>query len=381
MIFQLVVAVCLLVFTLNLFLNLKYFKRPLVKKPLPGIPPLISVMIPARNEALNIKMCLDSLVNQDYPNLEILVLDDNSSDNTAEIVSKMAETDNRIHLYRGEKLPPDWAGKPFACYQLARKARGDWLLFVDADTTHSPDMLRGIINLAVKEKPGLLSGFPRQVGVSLPQQVAIPVLYFAILGWLPLWWIHRSPKLYPSLAIGQFLLFSRESYWRMNGHCAVKDRILEDVWLGIEVTKAGRRHIAVDLSSVTSCNMYRTVREMSNGFVRWVYSVASFTPLALIALMSAGFIFYLGPFFWLWRGIDRGYPAEWLALVGLQVLVVYFMRVLLDSRFKNPLISTALHPFGFVFLYLACVRAIWQFVTGRGIQWKKRTYNKESCVK
>jgi chlorobactene glucosyltransferase len=381
MIYQLIIAALLLCFALNLFLNLRSLKRPRLKSKLPEPAPLVSILVPARNEEINIRNCLESLRKQDYPNLEILVLDDNSTDNTSEIVRQMISEDGRIQLLHGEALPPGWAGKPFACYQLARKARGDWLLFVDADTTHSPQMLRGVMALALDLKPALLSGFPRQLANSVSQQIAIPVLYFVLLSWLPLWWIHRSKKLRPSLAIGQFLLFSKEAYWRMGGHQVVKSRILEDVWLGIEITRAGGRHIAVDLSDITACSMYRSLGAMSEGFVRWIYSVAALSPAALGAMMVGGYVCYLAPFFWLWRGVTMGYSAPWLIAVAVQVVIVYSMRYLLDTHFKNSLLSSLLHPLGFIFLFLSCFRAIGQQVTGVGVYWKKRLYDKESCVK
>ena len=232
MIYQAIVAVLLVVFAVNIILNLRALGRPDRKGKVPEPTPLVSVLIPARNEEENIETCLKSLQKQDYTNFEILVLDDNSKDRTAELVESMAAKDDRIKLIKGQPLPEGWAGKPFACYQLAEKAKGSWLLFVDADTTHAPHMLRGILALALNLKTSMLSGFPRQLASSLPQKVAIPVLYFVILSWMPLWWLQRSRKSKPSLAIGQFLLFPREEYWRMGGHEMVKSKILEDVWLG-----------------------------------------------------------------------------------------------------------------------------------------------------
>ena len=135
---------------LNLILNLRSLKTPRPESKIPKTPPLISVLIPARDEEANIRTCLESLQKQDYPNFEILVLDDNSSDNTAKIVEQIAATDDRIQLLRGKPLPKDWAGKPFACYQLAKKARGSWLLFIDADTIHEPHALRSTLALALK---------------------------------------------------------------------------------------------------------------------------------------------------------------------------------------------------------------------------------------
>ena len=221
MLYQVIIAGALVSFMLNLILNLRSLKIPSSDAKIPESVPLVSILIPARNEEANIEDCLESLRKQDYPNFEIIVLDDDSSDNTANIVKRIVVGDNRIQLIKGEPLAEGWAGKPFACYQLARRARGTWLLFVDADTTHAPNMLRSILALAIGLKVSLLSGFPRQLATSLPQRVAIPVLYFVIMCWLPLWWLQRSKNPKQSLANGQVLLFPRDEYWRIGGHEAV----------------------------------------------------------------------------------------------------------------------------------------------------------------
>jgi len=381
MLYQLIITIALVFCMLNLILNLRSLKKPHSESRIPEPAPLTSVLVPARNEELNIGACLKSLQEQDYPNFEILVLDDNSADDTANIVSRIAADDKRVQLFEGEPLAEGWAGKPFACYQLARKARGSWFLFVDADTTHAPHMLRSVLALAIKLRPSLLSGFPRQLATSLPQKVAIPVLYFVILSWFPLWWLHHSRKPRPSLAIGQFLLFPREAYWKIGGHTAVKSRILEDVWLGVETVRHGGRHIAVDLSTVVSCHMYRSIGAMWEGFIKWIYSVASLSPAALVALLLAGYAFFLAPFYWLWRELFIvTIHSDWLALVIFQVTVILFVRWLADNHFKEPLISTLLHPLGFSFLYLASLYAGLRRVTGAGVNWKNRLYSKESCV-
>jgi chlorobactene glucosyltransferase len=379
--YQIVIAAGLFLFLLNLVLNLRSLRKPRIDSKIPGPAPLISVLIPARDEELNIGACLKSLQAQDYPNFEIIVLDDNSSDSTYEIVTRITAEDGRVRLIKGDPLPEGWAGKPFACYQLAKRAGGSWLLFVDADTTHSPHMLRSMLALALELKPSLLSGFPKQLAVSLPQKVAIPVLYFVILSWLPLWWLQRSRKLKPSLAIGQFLLFPREDYWRIGGHKAVKARILEDVWLGIEISRHGGRQVAVDLSPVVSCHMYRNVGAMWEGFVKWIYSVAALSRMALAGLLVAGYVFFLAPFYWLWNDLFvTTAPANWRAIVFFQVAIVIIMRWLVDSRFKEPLVSTLLHPIGFSYLFMAALYATLRQLTSAGVRWKQRLYDRESCV-
>jgi chlorobactene glucosyltransferase len=381
MMYQVIVAVGLISSLLNLILNLKSLKVPRSDSKVPEPAPLVSILVPARDEEVNIGNCLESLRKQDYPNFEVLVLDDNSVDNTAGIVEQVVAKDNRVGLLRGAPLPEDWAGKPFACYQLAEKARGSWLLFVDADTLHAPHMVRSVLALALKLKTSLLSGFPRQLASSLPQKVAIPVLYFVVLSWLPLWWLHRSREPKPSLAIGQFLLFPRKEYWRIGGHRAVKSRILEDVWLGIEISRHGGRHMAVDLSPVVSCNMYRSLGAMWEGFIKWCYSVAAMSRLALFGLLVAGYVFFLAPFYWLWNEyFIVSAPTVWRGVVIFQVAVILLMRGLIDNRFKEPAFSAIFHPFGFTFLFMSALYAIGRRIVGAGVSWKKRLYGRESTV-
>ena len=377
MLYHLIIAGGLVLFMLNLFLNIRTLKRPRPDSRAPDPAPLVSIMVPARDEEANIETCLKSLQAQDYPNFEILVLDDHSSDDTAAIVARLAAQDKRIKLFQSESLPEGWAGKPFACYQLAQKARGDWYLFVDADTIHAPHMLRGVLERAIESNSALLSGFPRQLANSLPQKIAIPVLYFVVMSWLPIWWLHRSAK--ASLAIGQFLLFPRDAYWKIGGHRAVRSRIIEDVWLGVEINRSGGRHIAIDLSPVVSCNMYHDVAGMWEGFIKWIYSVAALSRLGLAVLLAAGYFFYLAPFYWLWREIFVA-PTGWGAVIISQVVLIFGIRWLVDSRFKEPVISAFLHPLGFSFLVLTALYAGSRQVVGAGVRWKKRLYSKESTI-
>jgi chlorobactene glucosyltransferase len=382
MIYQTIVAVLLIVIAINVILNLRALRRPDPNSKVPKPAPLISVLIPARNEEENIENCLKSLQKQDYPNFEVLVLDDNSKDRTAELVERMAAKDGRIKLIKGQPLPPGWAGKPFACYQLAEKAKGSWYLFVDADTTHAPHMLRSTLALALELKPSLLSGFPRQMAESIPEKIGIPLMYFVIMSWLPLWWLHRHIGRRPSLTIGQFILFPREEYWRIGGHLVVKDRILEDVWLGVETVRHGGRHIAIDLSTVFYCRMYRDVGGIWEGFVKWIYSVAALSPVALVGLLAAAFVFYLAPFYWLLNGfLSAAAPTDWRFIVVFQIAMILFMRLVVDHHFRQSLLSTILHPFAFSFLFAAGLYGGWREVVGLGVRWKERLYGETSGVK
>jgi len=382
MLYQIVIAALLVVFAINLILNLRSLRRPDINSRISYPAPLVSVLIPARNEEENIKNCLKSLQRQDYPNFEILVLDDNSKDRTAGIVERIAAKDDRIRLIKGQPLPEGWAGKPFACHQLAENAKGSWLMFLDADTTSEPHMMRCTLALAIELKLSLLSGFPRQMAESLPEKIALPIMYFIIMSWLPLWWLHRSVGHRTSLTIGQFLLFRREEYWRIGGHMTVKDRILEDVWLGVETVRQGGRHVAIDLSTVFYCRMYRTVGAIWEGFVKWIYSIAALSPVALVAILAAVFVFYLAPFYWLWNGfLSMAAPTDWRFIVVFQVAMLIFMRWLVEHHFRQSLLSTFLHPIGFSFWYVAGLYGLWREVVGLGVRWKERIYGEASGVK
>jgi chlorobactene glucosyltransferase len=381
MLFQIIITLLISLFMLNLMLNLASLKTPRKGARLPQPPPLVSVIIPARDEENNIGQCLASLQQQDYPNFEIIVLDDNSSDDTPVIISRLAAGDSRIQLLHGQTLPEGWAGKPFACFQAAQQARGRWLLFVDADTRHEPDMLSRVIPLAVESRAAMLSGFPRQITTSLSQKIAIPMMYFILMIWAPFWWLHRSKRLPPSVAYGAFLLFSADAYWKIGGHEAVKARILEDVFLGVEISRSGGRHLAVDLSPVVACHMYTDRRAMWEGFTKWMYSVSALSTAGLILLISLGYVTLLAPFYWAWQAaLVIPAPPAWAMLAFLQVGMIYIMRHMVDARFRESPISTIFYPLGMMFLVMVVLYGMARQVAGAGVSWKKRVYNRASSV-
>jgi len=382
MLYQQIVFSLLALVLLNLLLNLRALKKPKSNIELPEPAPLISVLVPARNEEANINGCLESLRQQEYPNFEILVLDDSSTDGTADIVARIAAEDSRVRLLRGQALPPGWAGKTFACHQLAQEARGSWLLFTDADTVHAASMLRMVLGVALVSRVALISGFPYQRTTSLWQKMAIPILfYFMLLCWMPFWWLQRSRRAMPSVAIGQFLFFSAEEYRSIGGHEAVKSRIVEDVWLGREVSRHHYRQLTLDLSSLVSCQMYREFGSMWDGIARWLYTVASLSVVSLVGMMAVVLFLFLAPFLWLAYGLLLTQPDfAWEVLVALQVAIVFLARFLAGRRFSQPKISIVLHPVGILFLVLVAFYASYQYLTGAGVRWKGRVYDAGSQI-
>mgnify|MGYP001298672164 CR=1 FL=1 len=382
MLYQQIVCILLAVILFNLLLNLRTIRKPRSDVELPEPAPLISILLPARNEEANIGVCLESLRLQDYPNFEILVLDDSSTDGTSDIVARIAAEDSRVRLLKGQPLPSGWAGKTFACHQLAQEARGSWLLFTDADTVHASSMLRRVLGVALATRAALISGFPYQRTASIWQKTAMPILfYFMLLCWMPFWWLQRSRCTMPSVAIGQFLFFSAEEYRSIGGHEAVKSRIVEDVWLGIEVSRHKYRQLTLDLSSLVSCQMYREFGTMWDGITRWFYTVASLSVVTLVVMIAVVLLLFLAPFLWLVYGLLLGQPAlAWEVLVALQVGIVFLARFLAGRRFSQPKTSIILHPIGVAFLLLVSFYASYQYLTGAGVKWKGRVYDSGSQI-
>ncbi len=370
-------------FMVNLILNLRALhKLGSERKGLPERLPLISILVPARNEESDILTCLESLRGQDYPNYEILVLDDNSYDNTADVVERIAAVDPRVRLLRGKPLPEGWTGKSFACHQLASEARGSWLLFTDADTIHAPTMLSSALDYAYNNEVALLSGFPLQRITSFSQRVVVPAMYFIILSWFPLWWLQGLRKPKPSLAIGQFVFVSTADYREIGGHEAVKTRIMEDVGLGFEMVRHGKRQAAVDLSEVVACRTYDGIGDLWEGFTKWMYSVASFSPWAFGLVMLGGIVFFIVPFVLM---TGHFFPLlddyGWFVLLVVQVAIVLLMRVLFDHRFHYSPLYALSHPAGVSFMLLSSTYGGIRRFTRVGVSWKQRIYPPATGVK
>lgn len=372
---------------INIILNLLLLKRPAPGAKCPDDPPLVSVLIPARNEQNNIERCVLSVLKQDYPNIEIIVLDDNSEDGTAAIIRTLMGQDERLRLIIGRPLPGGWAGKCFACHQLSQHASGPWLLFIDADTVCQPNMIRSTLEMAASNEVALLSGLPKQNVSGLTQQIVIPILfYFLIMSWFPLWLLHASKKPRPTLAIGQFLLFRRDDYFRIGGHQLVKSKIMEDVWFGIEMSRRGGRTLSVDLSGIITTKMYDNLGSMTEGCLKWFYSVAALSPVALVGFVLAAYILFLAPFYWayvipLHASLSDNIVFDAGLLVILQIALIVLMRVTVDWRFRGSKISFIFHPLGTAFLILSVFYGLARRALGAGVIWKDRIYHSISHIK
>lgn len=366
---------------LSLGVNLLFF-RSLAAVSAPVSRGRVSILVPARDEERCIGDCISSLLAQDYPDFEVLILDDASSDRTAQIAGALIAGTPRHRLLAGSALPEGWTGKNWACHQLSQAAAGDWLLFTDADTVHSPGALSAAISMAAATRADLFSAWPRLVTVSLGEKLVIPVLHIIAVAWFPialLRFLQSRPRLAsrvpPGLlrswgsANGQFLLFTRAAYERIGGHSAICNHIVEDVALGREVARRfpdGMRLVNCDASRLIDCRMYRSFREVCDGFTKNARAAFEDSLATWYIVGALQFTAFFLPFVLIF------FPSQFrLALA--EVLLIYMLRAIMTLRMRTSWVGCLLHPIGHLLAMAIAIRS-WISTAGSGVQWKGRTY-------
>ncbi len=337
--------------------------------------PYVSVLIPARNEQDNIGVCISSLVSQDYPRYEIVVLDDNSEDATGEIVRDWESSSDRVRYVKGSSLPTGWVGKCFACHQLSKHARGELLLFTDADTMHSSQSISAAVAAMYKSGADLLTVLPFLTLKTFWEKTVMPMLHFVTFCTLPfpLVSVSRNPRF--AMANGQFMLFKRDVYDAIGGHESVKDAMVEDVWLSRLVKKEGYSLRIMDGVSIVATRMYKSLREIWEGFSKNLFPGFKYSLPAIIAVMMFNVLTSVLPFVFLVAGLFTPRPLDWLSLVLLQVLVLFVIRLMIAHKFKLNLLATLTHALGMgVVAGIAFNSARWALFSG-GVRWKGRTYD------
>jgi len=373
--YQIAVFFSLLVFLGILLRNL--IDLPAMPGHFPQTGVLVSVLVPARNEALNIERCVRSLLRQEYAPFEILVLDDGSTDSTAELLQQLLmESGGRLRVLQGEPLPDGWHGKAWACSQLGHQAKGELLLFTDADTCHEPDALLRTVGAMEASGADMLSLMPRQELASFWEKLVVPLIHVILMCYLPLRLVRTSRKAAFCFANGQFIFFRREFYDRINGHASVRSAIVEDVWLCKSVKKAGGRVMAFNGTDVVSCRMYRSFREIWEGFSKNLFAALGYSTAGLFVLVMLITALYLAPFAFLFYSLLVGefiLSLFWLPL--MQIFIALLCRLLIALRFRQSLAMAFLHPLSQLVLLAIASNSFYSIKFGKGASWKGRNYN------
>ena len=349
--------------------------------PPPEAPP-ISVCVPARNEERNIRSCVESILAQEYPNFEVIVLDDRSVDRTPEILHQLAAKDQRLKIIPGSELPKGWAGKPHALFQASAAASGEWLCFVDADTFLSPDTLSSCYAKAVATGADMFTIMTFQILGSFWEKVVMPIVMTALsVGFSPR--RVNDPDTKDAIANGQFILIKRSVYDAIGGHASVRDQIVEDKAIAEQVKWKGYRLLVANGYTVARTRMYTSLPEMWEGWTKNIYLGLSDRPSlallgafgALLALVAA-LILPLWPLLgFLWYLQDGG----WMALtVVTKALILWVMVIYARARVSigmgiSPWYALTL-PLGAGVFAAMMFTSTWRVLSGKGVIWKGRIY-------
>lgn len=338
--------------------------------------PSVSILVPARNEEKNIANCLNSLLNQDYPNFQVHVLDDNSSDNTWKIITELASKNERLIIHKGKPLPNDWLGKHWACYQLAEKADSEILLFTDADTYHHPETLSNAISALEELNADLITAFPREHVITWGERLMVPLFPWFIISFLPLIVAYRVQSPAFSAGIGQFMLFRRKAYDAIGGYSAIKQEVVDDVALARKIKANGLRWRMINGIDRISCRMYVGFKEAYKGFAKNLFAGFGYHILKFSFIWIWIGIAFLQPIIMLFMNIS-GYYANIIsfALSSLGIAFSLLIWFFSNLKFRFPLYLTLLYPINIILAIVIAFGSMIITLTGKA-GWKGRKFIK-----
>jgi chlorobactene glucosyltransferase len=342
-------------------------------------PPLLSVIIPARNEARSIERCVRSVLATGYPEVEVLVVDDQSTDGTGEIATDIQRSDPRVLVFTTPPLPRGWFGKQWACWTGAAKARGDIFCFTDADTTHGPALLPRSVNAMLARNADLFTVMGRQEMATFWEKLIQPQIFTM----LNFWYggtesVTRSRRVWRKIANGQFLMTTRAAYEETGGHETVRGGVAEDLMLAQLYHRLGRRVVFMDGRGHLSTRMYTSLRELIAGWgknvfaggmhalpklpgLRFIFPLALVTPPLVVLTPSVLLFLALA-------GLLPGAVLLW-AIVATAATLLAWMVIYMNEG-ESPLLGL-LHPLAAAVTLFILLRAI---VRGSRVQWKDRIY-------
>ncbi len=341
--------------------------------------PLVTVVVPARNEAGNIERCLRSILASEYRKIQVILVDDRSTDSTAAIAEKVQQDDARLTVLRGTDPPKGWYGKPWACWQAYQVAQGSILLFTDADTVHSPALLPRSVAALETERADMVTVMPHQEMLTFWERVVQP-WWFLLLGlrFGSLKRLNRNRNPRHAIANGQFILTTRDAYEWVGGHKKVFDTVIEDLMLAVCYVRGGRRIFFALADEDMTTRMYSTlpgiIEGWSKNFFRGTLETTKSRPLAYLAcawtlvFVSA----FLLPIIMLAIGIVNSSPAQ-IAFGGSGYLGVSLLFAVILRASRAPPWYGLLYPAGAAVTVWIIIRAILRGT--RRIEWKGRTYS------
>ncbi|WP_138430011.1 glycosyltransferase [Fodinibius saliphilus] len=359
--------------------------------PLPPVPhhyfdrqaPKVSICIPARNEANSIERCVRSAVDQQYPNVEVVVLDDNSTDQTPEILAKLVDIfPDTLTVISGQPKPKGWLGKSWACHQLAEQTTSEIITFIDADTWIEPEATTKIVRAMGRDIVDFITLWPKQQLGTFWEKTVIPLVYWGLLTLLPTRYVYRHPKWLPvflkdkigakfAAACGQFMAFKRNVYQKVGGHKSVKSKVVEDVELAKEIKRNGYAMKMYHGADTIGCRMYRSADELWQGFRKNFLAGFGNNLLLFIGMALLQFVTFMLPVialpFLFFFGTSKLFIVC-LIVVALMII----QRFIVDRWFGwNPLFGL-LHPIAVGWFQALGIKVLADYLKNKPTQWKGR---------
>jgi hypothetical protein len=335
------------------------------------LPGAVSVLIPARNEEGAIGASIASLLASRGVGIEVIVLDDGSTDRTAEIVRGFAAHDARVHLRFSPPLPQGWNGKQHACHVLAAEAGCEVLCFLDADVRLQPEALARMCAFLLRSGSDLVSGFPRQETETTLEWLLLPLIHFVLLSYLPLAVMRSLPA--PGLAAGcgQFLMVRREAYRKSGGHAQIRATMHDGLLLPQLFRRHGLRTDVADLTHLATCRMYHNAQEVWRGLAKnateGMAAPARILPFSM--LLFCGQILPL-----LLLMAPMAYSARERSFLWVALAASFLPRLYSVWKYRQPLASALLHPLGVAALLVLQWYALLGKLAGHRVTWKERAY-------
>jgi hypothetical protein len=331
----------------------------------------LSVLIPARNEEKNIETSLKSILANDYNGFEVIVMNDHSMDDTAEIVERLVLSHPNLRLVDAPPLPAGWCGKQHACYQLAKLAKGDLIAFLDADVRLSSDALVRMVGFMDNNKAGLASGVPRQVLGSFADKLLIPQIHFVLLAFLPLGAMRKFRMPSMSGGCGQLFVAQKLAYDTCGGHANLPESLHDGLKLPRAFREAGYPTDLFDATDIASCRMYSSNEETMLGLGKNAHEGlgAKGTIIPMTGMLLLGQVV---PVLLLLVSLLSGKMPALETFIA--VVASYIPRIVATERFKQPLSFALLHPISIVGLLAIQWKAFYRNLLGKPSSWKGRTY-------
>lgn len=329
----------------------------------------VSILIPARNEERGIGKAVCSALATIGAEVEVIVMDDHSTDGTAAVVEELSRSDARIRIVHAPNLPSDWNGKQHACWQLSQVAKFDHLLFMDADVRLEPVAVARLVAEQTRSGCSLLSGFPRQLAPTLAEQLLIPMMYYVLLGYLPLARMRASRQAEFGAGCGQLFLTNKADYIAAGGHAAIKSSRHDGLQLPRSFRRAGLMTDLVDASDLASVRMYGGWSSVLEGLRK-----NATEGMANIKLIGPFSVLLLGgsvlPILMLAEAMVHEWSRASVAVLAVATVLSFAPRAMIAARFEPTWLGAALHPLA-VMIFVAVQ---WRAFIGQQLGWQPASW-------